>query len=244
MIVQTFASEHDVAVVLGRRIAELIERAPSPVLGLPTGRTPLPLYAELVRLTHDEGLDWSRVRTFNLDEFVGLSRGDRGSYRRFMDQRLFSRVGVPDAHIGFLDGRAGDLRAECERYERAIEAAGGLDLVVLGIGVNGHIGFNEPSGTLHARTHVAELDAPTRAANAWWFDGDLRSVPDRALTMGVGTILHATEIVLVATGAAKSAATRAAVEGPVTTQVPASLLQLHRDVTVMVDADVAAALEG
>jgi glucosamine-6-phosphate deaminase len=159
-----------------------------------------------------------------------------------MERRLFDRVRVASEHIGFLDGRAADLDAECERFERAIEAAGGLDLVVLGIGANGHIGFNEPAPSLVATTHVATLDAPTRAANAWWFHGDLQAVPARALTMGVGTILYAAEIVLMATGPAKGTAIQAAVEGPVTTTVPASLLQLHRDVTVMVDADAAALL--
>ncbi len=236
---EAFSSEQALADALGRRIATTVRRHPRLVLGLPTGRTPLALYAELIRLTRAEQLDWSEVRTFNLDEFVGLGEGDRGSYRSFMDDRLFRHVGIEDEAVGFLNGRAQELSAECVRYEDAIARGGGIDLMILGIGVNGHIGFNEPADALTARTHVVTLDAPTRAANALWFDGDLRRVPEQALTMGMSTILQARTIVLIATGEAKTDAVAAMLQGGVTTRVPASFLQLHPQVTVMLDDAVA-----
>jgi glucosamine-6-phosphate deaminase len=236
---ESYASEVALGAALGRRIADAIRQQPDIVLGLPTGRTPLALYAELVRITQSERVDWSRVRTFNLDEFVGCGETDRGSYRSFMDARLFSHVTINPHNVHFLDGRAADLQAECERYERDIAATGGLDMLILGIGVNGHIGFNEPADQLAARTHIAMLDEPTRAANALWFDGDLTGVPRRALTMGMATILNAGEIVLIATGEAKSDAVSAMLQGSVTTRVPASFLQLHERVTVMLDKPLA-----
>jgi glucosamine-6-phosphate deaminase len=203
------------------------------------GRIILGLYAELVRLTALEQADWSDVRTFNLDEFVGLEAAAPGSYRAFMQERLFRHVNVRPEHIGFLDGTATDVVRECQRYERAIAAAGGIDLLVLGIGANGHIGFNEPAAELVARTHLITLDEPTRAANALWFGGELARVPRQALTMGMATILAARAIVLIATGDAKADAVRAMLYGGVTTAVPASFLQLHPQVRVMLDESLA-----
>ena len=232
---EAFPSPAALAASLGRRVADLIRRHPSLVIALPTGRTPLALYEELVRITRDERLDWSSVRTFNLDEFVGLGKGDRGSYRTFMEERLFTHVNISPENIGFLDGRAPNLEVECERYERAIAHVGGLDVVILGIGSNGHIGFNEPADALSARTHVVTLDEPTRAANAMWFGGDVQKVPRQALTMGMATILRAKSITLIATGETKSDAVEAMLEGDVTTRVPASFLQLHAQVTVLLD---------
>jgi glucosamine-6-phosphate deaminase len=232
---RAFPTEAALAESLARVLIEAIARRPNLVLGLPTGRTPLALYEELARITAAEDVDWSAVRTFNLDEFVGLGDGDEGSYRRFMQQRLFSRVNVRSEHVGFLDGRVADLAAECERYEQAIAAAGGIDIMVLGIGANGHIGFNEPAEALVARTHRVTLDPPTRAANALWFGGDLNRVPHEALTMGMGTILRSRSIVLIATGETKGEAVSAMLYGGVTTRVPASFLQLHPQVSVMLD---------
>ena len=236
---QAFPSEDALAAGLGRIIIDSIRRLPSVVLGLPTGRTPLGLYAELVRLTAIEQADWFEVRTFNLDEFVGLAGHQPGSYRAFMQERLFRHVNIRPENIGFLDGTGDDVTAECERYERAIGAAGGIDLLVLGIGANGHIGFNEPAEALVARTHMVTLDEPTRAANALWFGGDLSQVPRQALTMGMGTILAARAIVLIATGEAKVDAVRATLYGGVSTAVPASFLQLHPQVSVMLDKSLA-----
>jgi glucosamine-6-phosphate deaminase len=237
---QDFPTRHALAAAVARRVADAIRRKPDIVLGLPTGRTPLDLYAELVRITETEQLDWSSVRTFNLDEFVGLGDSQPGSYRAFMQERLFRHVNIRPERIGFLDGRAADLDAECERYERAIAAAGGLDLVLLGIGANGHIGFNEPADALAARTHRVVLDEPTRAGNAVWFAGGIDAVPREAETKGMGTILAAREIVLIATGESKADAVCAMLEGGITTRLPASFLQLHPRVTVMLDEPASA----
>ncbi len=242
MTPETFASELDLAAALGRRIIEIVRRHPSVVLALPTGRTPIALYNELVRLTRLEQVDWANVRTFNLDEFVGLGTGDAGSYRSFMHARFFDHVNLRDEHIGFLDGRAADVERECARYERAIADAGGIDVMILGIGANGHVGFNEPSDALVARTHKATLDPLTRASNTLWFGGEVDSVPREALTMGMATILQARGIVLMGTGESKAEAVHAVLTGGVTTQVPASFLTLHPQVTMMIDEPLAEAL--
>jgi glucosamine-6-phosphate deaminase len=232
---EVFPSETALAAALARRIIGAIKRSPGIVLGLPTGRTPLALYEELVHIGRADAVDWSEVRTFNLDEFVGCGSDDEGSYRRFMNERFFSRVGICKEHIGFLDGLAPDLAAECSRYERAIVRVGGIDLMILGIGANGHIGFNEPADHLIDRTHVARLDEETRAGNALWFGGDVRRVPREALTMGMATILAARTIVLIAAGEAKAAAVKAMTDGGITTRVPASFLRLHSQVSVLLD---------
>lgn len=239
---EIFSSEAALAGALARRVIDVMRRHPRLVFGLPTGRTPLALYAELIRLTNAEHVDWSDARTFNLDEFVGLGKGDPGSYRTFMDERLFNHVNIRPEYIHFLDGRAMDLAAECERYEQAITRAGGIDVMILGIGANGHIGFNEPARALAARTHRAILDEETRAGNTLWFDGDLGRVPREALTMGMAAILRSRTVILIATGEGKSDAVAAMLNGGVTTAVPASFLQLHPQVTVMLDEPLADAL--
>lgn len=238
-----FATETKLAAALARMLVDTIGQLPGVVLGLPTGRTPLALYAELIRLTKDEHVDWSDVRTFNLDEFVGLGVGDPGSYRTFMQQRLFEHVNIRAENIGFLNGRATDLEAECARFDHAIRRAGGMDVLVLGIGANGHIGFNEPAAHLFAQTHRVSLVEPTRASNALWFGGDMTRVPREALTMGMATILGARAIVLIATGEAKEEAVTAMLYGNVTTSLPASFLQLHPQVTVMLDEPAARGTE-
>jgi len=239
---ETYESEADLAAALGRRVVGLIQRHPTIVLALPTGRTPIALYSELARLTRLEHVDWSGVRTFNLDEFVGLGGGDAGSYRRFMQTRLFDHVNLRAGHIGFLDGRAPDLEQECTRYARAIADAGGIDVMILGIGANGHVGFNEPADALLARTHKATLDLPTRASNALWFDGEIARVPREALTMGMATILQSHAIVLMGTGESKAEAVNAVLTGGITTRVPASFLTLHPQVTMMFDEPLADAM--
>lgn len=236
---QVFATDAALAAALGRVILDTVRRLPNVVLGLPTGRTPIVLYEELIRLTREEQVDWSEVRTFNLDEFVGLGGTDPGSYRRFMDDRLFSGVNIRPEHVGFLNGRAPDLAAECQRYEQAIASAGGIDLMVLGIGSNGHIGFNEPADALMARTHRVTLDERTRVANAQWFEGGLDRVPREALTMGMATILAARSLVLMATGERKRDVVHAMLHEGITTRVPASFLQLHPRVSVMLDEGAA-----
>lgn len=241
MIIERFDDAGALAAALATRVIAAIAANPALVLGLPTGRTPLGLYR---RLREQSGVvDWSRVRTFNLDEFVGLDGNHPGSYRAFMQAELFDHVAIEGANIGMLDGRAPDLKAECRRYEAAIAAAGGIDLQILGIGGNGHIGFNEPAEGLCAHTHIAELEPKTREANARLFGGDWTAVPERALSMGMATILGARNIVMMATGAAKAGAVHEMVEGLVTTRLPASFLQVHSRVTVMLDRDAAIRLK-
>ncbi len=240
--IRRFTSPGRLAAALARHLSTAVEAHPSLVLGLPTGRTPLPLYARLVDC-HRRGLiDFSRVTTFNLDEFVGVACDDPASYRSFMQRELFSHVNAQPANINFLNGCADDLDTECRRYERRITQAGGLDVVLLGLGVNGHIGFNEPARHLLAETHVARLTADTRRANAALFRPTRRAVPRRGVSMGMGTILRAGQIILMATGAAKAAAVRGLVDGPVTPRLPASFLQLHRTVELWIDAPAAAHL--
>jgi glucosamine-6-phosphate deaminase len=233
--IEQFEDEAVLSAALATRVLEDIVARPELVLGLPTGRTPLGLYRELRERSAGDRIDWSQVRTFNLDEFAGLDASDPRSYRSFMQTELFDHVSIPAAHIEFLNGQAADLRAECARYESAIDAVGGIDLQILGIGANGHIGFNEPADGLCAHTHVAALEQETREANAPRFGGDWRQVPSRALSMGMATILGAEEIVLIATGPEKADAVKGMIEGLITSRLPASLLQVHRNVTVMVD---------
>ncbi|MGE3488467.1 MAG: glucosamine-6-phosphate deaminase [Vicinamibacterales bacterium] len=235
MNIERFDNEHALAAALATRLIEAISLTPRIVLGLPTGRTPVALYREVRSRSQRGHVDWSQVRTFNLDEFVGLGAGDAGSYRSYMQAELFDHVRIEPLNIGLLDGRAANLAAECARYEMAIDEAGGIDIQILGIGANGHIGFNEPAESLTAETHVAALAAETRAANAGLFGGDAGRVPTHALSMGMATILHAREIVLMATGAEKADAVAAMIDGPITTRLPASLLQVHSRVTVMLD---------
>ena len=233
--VRILKDESAVACFVAAQVASLIARRPDAVLGLPTGRTPIGLYAEL-RARHAAGqLDFSRVRTFNLDEFLGLPANHPASYRTFMETHLFRHVNLARPHIHFLNGMAADPEAECRRYEAAIRRTGGLDLLILGIGANGHIGFNEPAPSLNANTHRARLAPGTRRANASLFNGRASDVPREALSMGVGTILRSGAIVLIATGSEKSTAIRAAIDGPVSSRMPASFLQLHGNVELVLD---------
>lgn len=235
MTIERFDNQDVLASTLATRLIEAISLKPRIVLGLPTGRTPVALYREVRSRSHRGHVDWSQVRTFNLDEFVGLGAGDAGSYRTYMQHELFDHVRIEPVNVGMLDGRAANLVAECARYERAIDEAGGIDIQILGIGANGHIGFNEPADALDAETHVATLQPGTRSANVGLFGGDIGRVPTHALSMGMATILHAQEIVLMATGEEKSAAVAAMVDGPIATRLPASFLQVHSRVTVMLD---------
>lgn len=235
MNIERFEDEDALSAALATRVLERIVEHRSLVLGLPTGRTPLGLYRELRERGGGDRIDWSKVRTFNLDEFAGLPLTSTQSYRAYMQSELFDHVSIDFANIGFLDGGAADLDAECRRYEDAIEMAGGIDLQILGIGANGHIGFNEPADGLCANTHVADLTRETREANALRFGGDWTRVPARALSMGMATILNARDIVLIATGAEKTEAVHGMIEGLITTRLPASILQVHPRVTVMVD---------
>jgi glucosamine-6-phosphate deaminase len=240
MRVRILNSPVSVARALARELARAISIEPALVLGLPTGRTPVPLYRELIALHRAGRLDCSRLTTFNLDEFIGVPAADPRSYRAFMQRHLFDHINISTARTHFLDGMTGNVDRECRRYDRAIERAGGIDLQILGLGTNGHIGFNEPAPALIAHTHRTQLRAATRRANAGLFNGRLASVPHDALSMGMATILHARRIVMIATGAAKAGSVKRMVRGPVTPRVPASFLQLHRHAEVWLDRAAAA----
>ena len=237
--VTVYPNDRAAARALAQRIAAAVAAKPALVLGLPTGRTPIRMYQELVSLASHGRADFTRIRTFNLDEFLGIDATHPGSYRMFMEDHFFKAARLHADQINFLDGAAADPDAECARYEAAIADAGGIDLQVLGIGTNGHIGFNEPAPQLQARTHRVRLKPETRRSNAALFGGNPDAVPAEALSMGMATILQARSLVLLATGRSKSGCVERVVNGPITTELPASFLQLHHDVEIMLDAPAA-----
>ncbi|ADU50708.1 glucosamine/galactosamine-6-phosphate isomerase [Thermaerobacter marianensis DSM 12885] len=222
-------------------IARRLAARPSLRLALPTGHTPIGLYRRLVELTRQEGLRWDRARVFLLDEYLGLGPDDPGSFRRYMDEHLLRHLD-PAPAVDALNGKAADPEVECARYEQVL-AREGLDLVVLGIGRNGHIGFNEPGSPFQSRTRVVTLTADTRRANAPDFGGDPEAVPPRALTVGIATILDGKEIFVLAAGEAKAPAVERAIQGPLDPAVPASALQRHPKVTWFLDRDAARDLD-
>jgi glucosamine-6-phosphate deaminase len=240
--IRIFRTEEQLADALARCVVKNLQEQPKLVLGLPTGRTPLPLYRALAG-RHEKGeSDYSKATTFNLDEFVGIAPSHPGSYRSYMHEHLFQHVNLRPKHTHFLEGQAPDLDAECARFEDRILRAGGIDLQILGIGENGHIGFNEPAPVLSPWSHRVKLTLPSRRANAGFFGGKLNDVPREALSMGVSTILHARSIVLIATGKRKAEVVAKTVSGPITTKIPASLLQLHTKVEILLDEDAASQL--
>ena len=242
MDVRIFQTPEETARALAAHVAAAVRAKPDLVLGLATGRSPVAAYGELQTLHARGEVDFSRVRTFNLDEFAGVDAAHAGSFRRFMDEHLFRGVALDPSRIQFLNGVASDLDAECDRYEAAIAEAGGIDLQLLGIGANGHVGFNEPGDELTARTHRVLLHESTRRDNAALFGGEIGRVPREALSMGMATILTAAAIVLIATGERKAACVQGMIGGPLTTRLPASFLQTHRQVTVFLDRAAASRL--
>lgn len=232
----------DVAQSLAARIVEALRARPETVLGLPAGHTPVGAYGRLRELCAAGEVDFSRASSFNLDEFIGIDGAHPGSFRRFMDRHLLSGVNLDPSRIHFLNGAAADPDVECRRYDEAIASCGGIDLQILGIGANGHIGFNEPAESLAAETHRVRLKNSTRRDNAALFGNRVDAVPLEALTMGIGAILRAARIVLVAMGERKAECVEQAVHGPITTWLPASLLQAHRNVEVLLDRAAASKL--
>ena len=224
--------------IAARLIARLLKEKPDAVLGLATGSTPLPLYRALV----DMQLDWSRVRTFNLDEYLGLAPEHPQSYHHFMWENLFRHVNIRPENVHIPDGLASDVPAFCADYEARIRAVGGIDLQLLGIGSDGHIGFNEPSSSLASRTRIKTLTQRTRADNARFF-ASADEVPSHVITMGIGTIMEARTNLLLAFGAKKAQALAEAAEGPVTAMNPASALHLHPDTRVCLDEAAATQLK-
>jgi glucosamine-6-phosphate deaminase len=232
----------EVAMATAALVVEQLRHKPASVLGLPTGQTALPIYDALAALHRAGRADFSEVHTVNLDEFVGLSCTDPGSFRAFMQQHLFRHINVSADHAHFLAGDARDTELECARFDSLIAGLGGIDLQLLGVGRNGHIGFNEPARDLQPRTHRVRLRLETRRANAGPFGGRIGNVPREALSMGMATILQATSIVLVALGRSKASPVASAFSGRISTDKPVSFLQLHPDVTVIVDRAAAARL--
>ncbi len=223
-------------------VAALVRSKPDCVLGLATGSTPLGTYRELIRMHREEGLDFSQVTSFNLDEYVGLAPTHPQSYRYFMQVHLFDHINIRPERTHVPDGRALDFDAACAQYEQRIREAGGIDLQLLGIGSDGHIAFNEPGSSLGSRTRLKTLARETIRDNARFFDSE-EAVPKMAVTMGVGTILESRRCLLLATGSSKAEAIRATIEGPVTAQVTASALQFHREVIVILDELAASLLQ-
>jgi glucosamine-6-phosphate deaminase len=223
----------------GELRAAVIEK-PNLVLGLPTGSTPLGLYKNLVNMYQEGKIDFSGVQTFNLDEYYPIKRSDPQSYYYFMNENLFSHINIEKENIHIPDGSAADTEKEAESYEKMIEAAGGIDIQVLGSGVNGHIGFNEPAGRLSVNTHRVELTENTIEVNSRFFE-DISQVPRHALTMGVGTIFRARRILILINGENKAEILKEMFGGTITTDVPATLLALHPDTTVITDEATAAA---
>ena len=228
--------------LVARIIARDLRRNPRLVLGLATGRTMETVYARLVRLHREDALDFSTCRTFNLDEYVGLPASDVNSYRHYMNQRLFTQVNIDLQNTHLPDGVAEDFKAECASYEALIAQCGGIDLQLLGIGNNGHLGFNEPLSAFNSRTCVKILSPVTLKQNAGFFPS-LDQMPRRAITMGVGTILDCRQCVLLATGADKAAIVAQAVEGPITSMITATALQWHRECVVVLDEAAASQLK-
>ena len=236
------SQEDEAASLAAGIIAQALSARPGLVLGLATGRTMELVYAHLVRLHREDGLDFSRCQAFNLDEYVGLAPDHPGSYHRYMEEHLYRHVNIQAQHTHMPDGMAPDLALECQRYDTLIRASGGVDLQLLGLGLTGHLGFNEPPAAFDARTHVSRLMELTREQNAALFGGNVSAVPDLAITMGLGTILEARRCLLLVTGPGKAAILARAVGGPVTPMVPGSALQRHPDCRVIVDAEAAAEL--
>jgi glucosamine-6-phosphate deaminase len=223
-------------------IASDVKRKPDLVLGLATGSTPLGTYKELIRLHKEEGLDFSKVTTFNLDEYFGLSPLHEQSYNYFMWDNLFNHLNINRANVHIPLGNIDDPDDHCSWYEERIRLAGGIDLQLLGIGGDGHIAFNEPGSSLASRTRIKILDQQTIKDNSRFFKNE-EEVPRFAITMGIGTILEAKKILLIANGEKKAGMSAKFIEGPITSQVTASVLQLHSHVVVVLDEDAASKLE-
>lgn len=215
-------------------VAQRIKNKPNLVLGLATGSTPLGLYKELIKMHKDEGLDFSKVITFNLDEYIGLPPSHDQSYHYFMYQNLFKHININPTNVHIPSGQSDNIEVFCQWYEDEIKKAGGIDLQILGIGGNGHIAFNEPGSSLASRTRIKTLTKKTIEDNSRFFDS-IDKVPKFAITMGIGTIMESKEIILLANGEGKSDAVKAAVEGPITAMCPASILQMHPKAIFIVD---------
>ncbi len=228
---------------IGQEAAKIFEKQinkkPDSLIGLATGSTPIPLYEELIRLNKKNVIDFSKVRTVNLDEYIGLEAGNKQSYRYFMDKNFVSHINIKSENTALPNGMAEDIASECRRYDKLIVAFGGIDIQLLGIGHNGHIGFNEPGTEFIVKTHAVQIAEKTRFANSRFFDNNPDEVPKEAVTMGIGNIMSAKKIVLLVSGRDKAEIMKEAFMGSVTPAIPASVLQLHENVVVIADRDAA-----
>ncbi|MBT9138796.1 MAG: Glucosamine-6-phosphate deaminase 1 [Syntrophomonadaceae bacterium] len=222
-------------------VARIVRNKPRSVIGLATGSTPLGIYRELIRMHKDEGLSFFQVVTFNLDEYIGLPPEHPQSYRYFINQNLLDHINVKKENTYLPDGMAENIELACIEYEKKIEEAGGIDLQILGIGSNGHIAFNEPGSSLGSRTRIETLSEETIQNNSRFFPCR-ENVPRHAITMGIGTIMDARELILLANGEEKAGAVASMIEGPITAMVPATVVQLHRKTTVIVERAAAGRL--
>ena len=227
---------------MSKKAAEIVKKQikekPNTVLGLATGSTPLGMYKHLIEMYKRGEIDFSNVITFNLDEYIGLSPDHPQSYHYFMFHNFFNHINIKKENVHIPNGIAEDLEEECRKYEEEIEKAGGIDLQILGIGVNGHIGFNEPEESIETKTHVVTLTEDTINANKRFFKS-AEEVPRKAITMGLGSIMKAKKIVLLASGKNKAEAIKETIKGQLTTKVPATVLALHPDVIIIIDKEAA-----
>ncbi|HNR65673.1 MAG TPA: glucosamine-6-phosphate deaminase [Atribacterota bacterium] len=231
----------ELSVRAAQLVADQITRKKNIVLGLATGQTPVGMYQGLIKKYKKGEIDFSQVVTFNLDEYYGLSPEHPQSYHYFMWDTFFQHININKEKIYLLNGITDNIDEECQRFEDLIKKRGGIDLQILGIGDNGHLGFNEPAIGLKSKTHLVNLSKATIHANVKYFN-DIKEVPRQALTMGIGTIMKAEKIILLASGRKKSPVIVKTIKGPVSTEVPATVLQLHNEVTIILDQDVASKL--
>lgn len=236
-----FDTVDEVSHYTAQRLLDKIKALPSAVLGLATGSTMEPVYAQLIKCIQHAPLDLSRLTTFNLDEYIGLSAQHPQSYNYYMYQHLFNQLNIPAQNVHLPDGLTTDIEATCQAYSQAISNRGGLDLQLLGIGTNGHIGFNEPKTCFNSRTHVVELSEQTRIDNGRFFS-DQTEVPTHAVTMGIQDILEAKEVILVATGKNKADIMAKLFNSPIDEELPASALKKHNNLTIVLDREAAALL--
>lgn len=240
MVIKTFKTAEEIGVAVAKIFTDAVKENPSCVLGLATGATPIPTYKNIISTYENGGISFKEVKTYNLDEYCNLPKSDKNSYYTFMHEQLFNGLDILEENVHFLDGNAEDSEAECKRYDDEINAAGGIDIQLLGIGNNAHIGFNEPADEFTTGSFKVTLTQSTIDANKIYFDEN--PMPTHALTMGIQQIMSAKKVILIATGPKKAEAIKNMIEGPVTAQVPASILQKHDDVIIFLDEAAASLL--
>lgn len=222
-------------------VSSQINLKPASILGLATGDTPKGMYKELVNLYKKKELDFEKIKTFNLDEYYGIDENNSQSYHYFMMNNLFNHINIPKENINIPKGSIKNVEKECSKYEQKIKETGGIDLQILGIGTNGHIGFNEPDVNFEAKTHLVNLDKKTIEANSRFFNNK-EEVPTKAISMGIKTIMHSKKIILLVSGISKADVIAKAINGKITPEIPATILQLHQDVIVIIDKEAASKL--